>query len=129
MNWQTQIPLPQYPFSLSRSDRIFTFGSCFAKHMADRLLHYKFSCASNCYGTLFHPIPLLQNLTDALKQADIDEALFVERDEIVFHHSYHSSIWAESKNDFKKKLQNLQLSVGKYLKFRNASIMRSCEVF
>ena len=116
MNWQIQVPIPKYPFSLSRSDRVFTVGSCFAKHMADRLVHYKFSCASNSYGTLFHPIPLLQNLTDALKQVEIDEDLFLERDETVFHYSCHSSVWAESKNDLKKKFQDLQLSVAKELK-------------
>ena len=116
MNWQIQVPIPEYPFSLSRSDRVFTVGSCFAQHMADRLLHYKFSCASNSYGTLFHPVPLLQNLTDALIQADIDEALFLERDEIAFHYSCHSSVYAESKNDLKKKLQDLQSSVAKELK-------------
>ena len=116
MNWQTKVPIPQYPFSLSRSDRVFTMGSCFAQHMADRLLHYKFSCVSNFYGTLFHPIPLLQNLTDALKQADIDEALFVERDEAVFHYSCHSSVYAGSKNDLKKKLLDLQSSVASELK-------------
>lgn len=115
MNWQTQVSIPQYPFSLSRSDRVFTLGSCFAQHMADRLLHYKFSCVSNSYGTLFHPIPLLQNLTDALKQADMDEALFIERDETVFHYSYHSSFRAESKNNLKKKLQDLQSTVANEL--------------
>lgn len=116
MNWQIQVPVPEYPFSLSRSDRVFTVGSCFAQHMADRLLHYKFSCTSNSYGTLFHPISLLQNLTNALKRVDIDEDLFLERDDTVFHYSYHSSVWAESKNDLKKKLQELQLSVAKELK-------------
>tara|TARA_B000000475_G_scaffold55494_1_gene43670 strand:+ start:486 stop:1361 length:876 start_codon:yes stop_codon:yes gene_type:complete len=84
--------------------------------MADRLVHYKFSCASNSYGTLFHPIPLLQNLSDALKQVEIDEDLFLERDETAFHYSCHSSVWAESKNDLKKKFQDLQLSVAKELK-------------
>ena len=116
MNWQIQVPIPKYAFNLSHSDRVFTLGSCFAQNMADRLLHYKFSCASNSYGTLFHPIPLLQNLTDALKKVEIDEALFLERDETVFHYSCHSSVWAESKNDLKKKLQDLQLSVAKELK-------------
>ena len=59
---------------------------------------------------------MLQNLTDALKQVDIDEALFLERDETAFHYSCHSSVWAESKNDLKKKLQDLQSSVAKELK-------------
>ena len=116
MNWQIQVPIPEYPFDLSHKDRVFSVGSCFAQHMADRLVHFKFFCASNPYGTLFHPIPLLQNLTDALKQVEIDEGLFLERDEAVFHYSCHSSVWAKSKNDLKKKLQDLQLSVATELK-------------
>ena len=116
MNWQIQVPIPEYPFSLSRRDRVFTLGSCFAQQMADRLCYYKFSCANNSYGTLFHPIPLLHNLTDALKQVDVDESLFLERDDTVFHYSYHSSVCSESKNDLKKKLQDLQSSVAKELK-------------
>ena len=116
MNWQIQVPIPEYPFELSHKDRVFSVGSCFAQHMADRLVHFKFFCASNPYGTLFHPIPLLQNLTDALKQVEIDEGLFLERDEAVFHYSCHSSVWAKSKNDLKKKLQDLQLSVATELK-------------
>ena len=116
MNWQIQVPIPEYSFKLSHSDKVFSVGSCFAQHMADRLLYYKFSCTSNPYGTLFHPIPLLQNLTDALKRAEIDENLFLKRDEAIFHYSCHSSVWAESKDDLKQKLQDLQLSVANELK-------------
>ena len=110
MNWQIQVPIPEYPFSLSRRDRVFTLGSCFAQQMADRLCYYKFSCANNSYGTLFHPIPLLHNLTDALKQVDVDESLFLERDDTVFHNSYHSVesspntiyFWNSFSNDLEK---------------------------
>ena len=116
MNWQIQVPIPKYTFDLSHSDKVFSVGSCFAQHMAGRLLHYKFSCTSNPYGTLFHPSPLLQNLTDALKGAEIDEELFLEREGAVFHYSCHSSIWANSKDELKKKLQALQASVSKDLK-------------
>ncbi|MFQ3268241.1 MAG: hypothetical protein ACI9B2_000023 [Flavobacteriales bacterium] len=116
MTWQIQVPIPKYTFNLSHSDKVFSVGSCFAQHMADRLLHYKFSCTSNPYGTLFHPIPLLQNLTDALKGLEIDEELFLEREDAMFHYSCHSSIWAESKGELKNKLQDLQASVVKDLK-------------
>lgn len=116
MNWQIQVPISKYTFDLSHSDKVFSVGSCFAQHMADRLLHYKFSCTSNPYGTLFHPIPLLQNLTDALKGSEIDEELFLAREDAVFHYSCHSSIWANSKEELKQKLQGLQLSVAKDLK-------------
>ena len=116
MIWHLQVPVPKYTFDLSHSDKVFSVGSCFAQHMADRLLHYKFSCTSNPYGTLFHPIPLLQNLTDALKGNDIDEHLFLEREGAVFHYACHSSIWADSKEEFKTKLHGLQSSVARDLK-------------
>ena len=116
MNWQIQIPISQYTFDLSHSDKVFLVGSCFAQHMADRLLHYKFACTSNPYGTLFHPIPLLQNLTNALKGSEIDQELFLDREDALFHYSYHSSIWVNSKDELKNKLQGLQASVAKDLK-------------
>ena len=116
MAWQIQVPIPIYTFDLSHSDKVFSVGSCFAQHMADRLLHYKFSCTSNPYGTLFHPIPLLQNLTKALKGSEINKELFLDREEGVFHYSCHSSIWANSKDELKNNLQGLQTSVAKDLK-------------
>ena len=116
MNWQIQVPIPEYSFDLSHSDKVLSAGSCFAQHMADRLLRYKFSCTSNPYGTLFHPIPLFQNLRDAIKGSEIDKMLFLEREDAAFHYSYHSSVWADSKEELKNKLQDLQYSVAKDLK-------------
>ncbi len=116
MNWQIQVPIPKYPFDLSHTDKIISMGSCFAQHMADRFVHYKFSCRSNPYGTLFHPIPLLQNLTNTLKGSEIEKELYLEREGAVFHYSCHSSIWADSKTELKEKMQGLQLAVAKDLK-------------
>ena len=116
MNWQIQVPIPKYTFDLSHSDKVLSVGSCFAQHMADRLLHYKFSCTSNPYGTLFHPIPLLQNLTNALKGSEINQELFLDREDASFHYCCHSSIWADSKEELRNKLQDLQSSVTKDLK-------------
>ena len=116
MNWQIQVPIPKYSFDISHSDVVFSAGSCFAQHMADRLAHYKFLCRNNPYGTLFHPIPLIYNLTNALNGSEIDEELFLQREDASFHYSCHSSIWAESKEELKSKLQTLQASVAKNLK-------------
>lgn len=116
MNWHIQVPIPSYPFTLAHSDKVFSVGSCFAQHMADRLVYYKVSCTSNPYGTLFHPIPLLQNLSNALKSTAIDQDLFLQRDAAAFHYSYHSSLWAERKEDLHSTLQALQLKVAKDLK-------------
>lgn len=123
MNWQLQVPISESSFKLSHRDKLFSVGSCFAQHMAERLLHYKFSCVSNPYGTLFHPIPLLQNLTDALQGSDVDESFFLKRDEATFHYSYHSSLWAESSIALKKKLQDVQNSVADDLRASKVLIL------
>ena len=116
MNWLLPVPIPEYPYKVSHRDKVFSIGSCFAQHIADRFVYYKFACTSNPYGTLFHPIPLLQNLTNALNHKELDSDLFLERDEVVFHYSCHSSFWAETKGDLKKKLEEVQLSVANNLK-------------
>ena len=53
MNWQIQVPIPEYPFSLSRSDRVFTLGSCFAQHMAAALNLKSTVCWSNTKPEIF----------------------------------------------------------------------------
>lgn len=116
MSWHLEVPIPNYPFDLSHTDKVFSVGSCFAQHMADNLIHYKFSCSSNPYGTLFHPLPLLQNLTNAIKASVIDEQLLLQRDGAWFHYSCHSSIWADSKDELTRKLEGIQKDVANDLK-------------
>jgi lysophospholipase L1-like esterase len=116
MNWHLQVPIPSYPFELSHSDKVISMGSCFAQQMADRLLYYKFSCRSNPYGTLFHPIPLLQNLSRAIRNAKIEGDLFLEREGAIYDYSCHSSIWGLSFEHLTKKLQTIQSSVAEELK-------------
>ena len=116
MNWHLHVPIPKYSFDLTHRDKIISVGSCFAHHMASQLLHYKFTCSTNPYGTLFHPIAVLNNLTNALQQAAIDESLFIENAEYFFHYSYHSSIFGASKSALKSKLQQIQQSVVNDLK-------------
>lgn len=123
MNWHIKVPIPAYEFNISHSDKIFSVGSCFAQHMADILVHYKFTCTSNPYGTLFHPFPLLQNLTNALTSSNVDEKLFVEREDAIVHYSFHSSVWANTQDDLKEQITAIQTRVHKNLKEANLIIL------
>lgn len=123
MNWQIKVPIPAYEFNISHSDKVFSVGSCFAQHMADKLVHYKFSCNSNPYGTLFHPIPLLQNLTNALTSSNIDDELFVESEDAIFHYSCHSSVWANTQDDLQEQITAIQTGVRNDLQEANLIIL------
>ena len=111
MNWHTEISIEDYSFAFGYEDQFFFVGSCFADHIASKLLHYKYTCEKNPFGTQFHPIPLLNNLRDALQNKPIDSSLFVHRDAAFFHHSYHSSNWGLSRSDLVDLLINIQYTV------------------
>lgn len=123
MNWHLEVPISNYPFEISHKDTLVSVGSCFAQHIAEQMSHYKFHCLSNPYGTLFHPLPILQNLTRAIKGLEFDEALYLHREETVFHFNCHSSIWADSESDLKNKLIDVQTGVLEHLKASKVLIL------
>ena len=116
MDWYTEISIEDSSFTLGYEDHFFFIGSCFADHIANKLLHYKYTCVKNPFGTHFHPIPLLNNLREALQNKPIDFSLFVERDAAFFHHSYHSSHWGLSRLDLVKQLNKIRSTVQDQMK-------------
>ncbi|WP_141731090.1 GSCFA domain-containing protein [Oligoflexus tunisiensis] len=92
-SFRTDLTLPPDLF-LDQSRLILTLGSCFAEHMGQKLLDFKWSGLNAPFGTLFHPLALSKLLRLAVEGKDLDEALFVEHDGAVFHHDLHSRFHA-----------------------------------
>ena len=111
MNWHTETSIEDSCSAFCYEDDFFSVGSCFADHIASKLLHYKYTCVKNPFGIQFHPIPLLNNLREALQNKPIDSSLFVQRDAAFFHHLYHSSNWGLSQANLADQLINIQSTV------------------
>lgn len=91
--FRTDFALTPDPF-LEPNRPILTLGSCFAEHIGQKLLDFKWQGLNAPLGTLFHPLALSKLLRLAVEQADLDAALFVEHDGAFFHHDLHSRYYA-----------------------------------
>lgn len=56
MNFRTEIDIAPYDFTIDHRSRGFAIGSCFAAHMAGRLIAAKFPVAENPFGVVYNPL-------------------------------------------------------------------------
>ena len=110
-NFRTELNVSPWPI-LSHEQSILTLGSCFAAHVGQRLLEFKWIGLNAPFGTLFHPLALEKLLRMAVNEEDLDEALFVDHDGAFFHHDLHSSFYATSR----KTLQEMWQAKAKQLR-------------
>lgn len=113
--FRTELTLPPAPF-LARDRPIFTLGSCFAEHIGQRLLDFKWQGLNAPFGTLFHPLALSKLLRMAVAEADLETGLFVEHDGAFFHHDLHSRFFAQNPAALQEKWRKVAESVRAILK-------------
>jgi hypothetical protein len=113
--FRTELTLPPTPF-LERDRPVFTLGSCFAEHIGQRLLDFKWQGLNAPFGTLFHPLALSKLLRLAAVEADLDAGLFVEHDGAYFHHDLHSRFFAQDPKALQEKWREVAASVRAVLK-------------
>jgi hypothetical protein len=113
--FRTDFTLPPDRF-LERDRPILTLGSCFAEHIGQKLLDFKWSGLSAPFGTLFHPLALSKLLRLAVEERDLDEDLFVEHDGAIFHHDLHARFFAHEASALQKKWRKVAAEVRAVLK-------------
>ena len=99
MQFHTEFTPEVLPYSIGLQSRIVTVGSCFADVMGRRLADHKLTVLNNPFGTIFNPVSMAKLLTMAIAGISPDESRYVERDGIWFHYDFHSSLWANSRNE------------------------------
>ncbi|WP_420146871.1 GSCFA domain-containing protein [Spirosoma sp.] len=104
MQFHTEFSLESLPNRIELNSQIVTIGSCFADVMGHRLADHKLTVLNNPFGTIFNPVSIAKLLTLGLHSKNPDETGYVERDGVWFHYDFHSSIWANSREELKEKL-------------------------
>lgn len=92
-NYQTSVPLPEYPFRVSYQDHVLSLGSCFAENIGRRLADYHFYSLLNPYGILYNPISIAQGLQRLLQDAPFQQNDLLEHQGLwhsLFHHGAFS---------------------------------------
>jgi lysophospholipase L1-like esterase len=101
----TEVTISPSDWKIDQHSKILTIGSCFAEVMGTQLDNYKFQVLNNPLGTVFNPISICKILDSALENRQPNPALYFEdADKIWFHHDFHSSQWATTKENLEKRL-------------------------
>ena len=104
MKFQTQIPLHSAEGRLLDFDtQSVLLGSCFTKHLSNKLEYYKFQTLSHPYGILFHPQALL-TLLKHVHQNHADEQAIFFSDEQWKSFDTHSCLNHSPKATFQNQL-------------------------
>ncbi len=92
MRWSIDFPIPASPFPISHSSKVLSLGSCFAQTIGSKMQVAKFEVLVNPFGTLFHPLNLVDLLSQAIPAAQMNPAGVVEREGVFVHYAAHSDV-------------------------------------
>ncbi|GAB3998292.1 GSCFA domain-containing protein [Spirosoma daeguense] len=104
MLFHTEFSPEPLPYRIGLTSQIVTIGSCFADVMGRRLADHKLDVLNNPFGTIFNPTSIAKLLTMAFQGTSPDENRYVERNGIWFHYDFHSSLWAENRDELRSIL-------------------------
>lgn len=94
--FRTEIKIRREP-RIDHRARLLTIGSCFADNIGERLSGNKFKTLVNPLGTVYNPVAIHHQLTDAIRATSPRENLYVHHDGVWSHYHYHSKWSAASK--------------------------------
>ncbi|WP_224995665.1 GSCFA domain-containing protein [Cesiribacter sp. SM1] len=123
MEFRTELQPGASPFKLGLQKPILSVGSCFAAVIGERLQESKFRVLVNPFGTLFHPLPLVQLLQMAVEDRQPSETTYLLYQERWLNYLLHSSLNAPSREVLQQQLKSLFREVKHYLQQGQALVL------
>ena len=112
----TKVSITPSDWKIDHQTRVLTVGSCFAEVLGGQLGENKFPVLSNPFGTVFNPYSIAKLLTMALESTSPNEQLYTQNaDGIWRHYDFHSSFWADSREELEQKLAGTLARVREFL--------------
>lgn len=108
-HWRTELTIKERIHPIQHDQGILLLGSCFAEHIHLKLRAAGFDSRSNPTGVIYNPIALAKMFNYLLRDAELDQNLFLEREDNVFHYDFHGSFHAFDRRLFMEQLSNLKL--------------------
>ena len=96
MRFRTELDVHPAQTNIDHTHSCFLIGSCFTDHIGMKLTQFKFDTLVNPYGTIYHPLPLLNQLTNALGNNLMIEDYIIPLEDRYVHFGYHSDCSASS---------------------------------
>lgn len=105
MRWSIDFPIPPSEVQISHQSKILSLGSCFAQTIGQKMQDAKFDLLVNPFGTLFHPLNLVDLIRQSLSEQSVSPAGVLERDGLYLHYSAHSDIREKSQEALTSSFQ------------------------
>jgi hypothetical protein len=106
-------------FILSHGSDWLFLGSCFSDEIAKKARYSGFKCASNPFGTVFHPIPLARFLEACIVSSE-EEYIF-EKEHVFYSWDSNATICSLTERELRIALQALRMEW--YQRLQNASVL------
>lgn len=103
---------PTKPIDLHH--KVATLGSCFADQFGQWMKTNKFEVLVNPFGTTYNPVSIHQLILSSVEN-DLDESLFLERDGSWYHHHYHSSWTASTREQLDQAIRKQQQLIKEFI--------------
>lgn len=99
MKFRTEIEITPCAAKIGYENRLLAIGSCFAEHIATRLVQAKFRIAANPTGILFNPLSIAAAIYDfALSRVVSPDELRQDGD-LWFHYGFHGTFSAATQTE------------------------------
>lgn len=111
--------IPAFDFKIEHADSISLMGSCFTDEIGNHFGENGFKTTSNPFGTIFHPVPLAQNILDSIN-GKTNEHIY-QRKDLFFSWDAAENVFDFSSEGILNKMQTLRSQVVAELK--SASVL------
>lgn len=109
--YRTTFDVDENDFKIGYQEKTLLVGSCFTKHIGQRLIDYKFQALRNPFGVIFNPISLANNLKTLINEKLYKEEQLTSFENNYFNFDFHGSFRNKDKNKCLEKI-NQQVSDG-----------------
>jgi hypothetical protein len=102
-NFFLNFPIDKSVKHISHAHNLTFLGSCFSNEISSLALESGFRVNSNPFGTIFHPIPLAENVIQVIDNKNQND--FLERDGKYYSWNASTTIFGQSPEDLHRNIQ------------------------
>ncbi len=116
MDFRTEIKLAKSQTDINYSDKIITFGSCFAENIGEYFNRYRFNVLPNPFGVLYNPVSIYNAIKRTVKGAQFTPEEIVYNQEEWHSFYFHSDFSTPDKDKLLENINSITNKTLQYLK-------------
>ncbi|PBQ33167.1 GSCFA domain protein [Sphingobacteriaceae bacterium] len=116
MNFHLNFTPGTSDFKINHKQSLLFAGSCFSENIGTYLKDAKFKVVINPNGILFNPLSIYKCIQDAIQNKKADDSSILEKENLFYSYSHHSSFYAQTKKELLQKIDAVTSQTHYFLK-------------